>query len=97
MEDHLKGCFVGNTLVEMTCVDEELVDLASGLLKGTEELFCRALQRAQELGQLDKTEDPRVLARCLLTCWNGFNLTRRMYPHQKNLAPMVERMLKLLP
>lgn len=97
VEDHLKGCFVGNTLVEMTCVDEGLVDMASGFLQQSEALFCKALGRARELGQLDKAEDPAVLARCLLTFWNGLNLTRRMYPQQKNLAPMVERMLKILP
>ena len=97
VEDHLKGCFVGNTLVEMTCVDEGLGNMASGLLQQSEALFCKALHRAQELGQLDKAEDPEVLARCLLTYWNGFNLTRRMYPQQKSLAPMIERMLKILP
>jgi TetR/AcrR family transcriptional repressor of nem operon len=96
-DDHVKGCFVGNTLVEMSGNNHHLEDRAIALLKGMETLFYTALKQAQENGQLDRTEDPGVLAKCLLTLWNGINLTRRMYPDQKILVSIIEKQLQVLP
>jgi TetR/AcrR family transcriptional repressor of nem operon len=96
VEDHLRGCFVGNTLVEMTYVDQDLEDKAIDMLKRTEALFHTSLLRAQEMGQLDKTANPGILAKCLITLWNGINLTRRMYPDRQILGAIIEKQLEIL-
>lgn len=95
-EIHLRGCFVGNTVVEMSCVDQGLEDRAVNMLKSTERLFYMGLVKAREMGQLNSDKDPDVLAKCLVTLWNGINVTRRMYPDEKILAAVIEKQLAIL-
>jgi TetR/AcrR family transcriptional repressor of nem operon len=95
-DDHKKGCFLGNTVAELACIDPGLEKLAAEHLERMEGIFYKHIKNAQQLGKLKSKEDARLLARHLINLWNGLNITRRMYSSPKDLVPLVELQLKML-
>jgi len=95
-DDHKKGCFLGNTVVELACIDAGLEKLASEHLGVMESIFYSHIKNAQQSGKLKTKEDARLLARHLINLWNGINITRRLYSSPKDLMPLVELQLKML-
>lgn len=93
---HQKGCFMGNTLVELTNIDKGLKMKAAKKLEQLEQLFLKHIRIASQTGELRSRTDPVTLARYLLTLWNGLNITRRMYPDPEQLRPLIELQLELL-
>jgi len=93
---HLKGCFMGNTVVELINTERSLSARAAKKLERLEELFRTYIETAQRTGELQTKEDPAVLALYLLTVWNGLNVTRRVHPDAGSLAPLIELQLQLL-
>ncbi len=91
---HKKGCFMGNTLAELSQVDLSLEKLAIEKLKMIEETFLIQLKRGKKLGHLKSSDDPKLIARHLINLWNGINITRRMYPEGKELDTLIEFNLK---
>jgi TetR/AcrR family transcriptional regulator, transcriptional repressor for nem operon len=94
--DHKKGCFLGNTVAELACIDSGLEKLAVQHLQKMEGIFYIHIKDAQQNGKLKSKEDAKLLARHLINLWNGLNITRRMYNDPKDLAPLVELQLKVL-
>jgi TetR/AcrR family transcriptional repressor of nem operon len=95
-DDHKKGCFLGNTVAELACIDPGLEELAAEHLGRMENTFYAYIKNAQQSGKLKSKEDARLLARHLINLWNGLNITRRMYSSPKELMPLVELQLKVL-
>jgi len=95
-EEHLKGCFMGNTVTALSNIDDDLKEKAVQRLKQLEQLFHSAISKAKKQGTLRTGEDAATLARYLLTVWNGLNITRRMYTDPKALRPLIELQLKIL-
>lgn len=93
---HKKGCFMGNTVVELTNSDRTLCTRAIRRLERMEELFRHYIEAAQKSGELQTKEDPVVLARYLQTMWNGLNITRRVHPDPAALRPLIELQLQIL-
>ncbi|WP_188928174.1 TetR/AcrR family transcriptional regulator [Puia dinghuensis] len=93
---HQKGCFMGNTIVELSNIDKPLENMAIRRLKKMEQLFHDQIKKGQQTGQLKTREDPAVIARYLITMWNGLNITRRMYPDPDCLLPLIEMQLSIL-
>ena len=93
--EHLKGCFFGNAVSELASIDSELEKQAIEKLKTLEQLFKKALDKALELDQL-KPQNTEVTARYLVNLWNGINVTRRMYPHGRDLEPILKMSLQVL-
>jgi len=93
---HKKGCFMGNTVVELTNNDKSLCSRAIRRLERMEEFFLLYIRKAQTLGQLHTKEDPLVLACYLQTMWNGLNITRRIHPDPAVLLPLIELQLQVL-
>lgn len=94
--DHMKGCIVANTLVEMTFVDENLKDEAVEILKETEKLYISVIQEQQNKGTLKSKLPAEVLGKYLITFWCGINSLRRIYPDKKTLKTQIELQLQLL-
>ncbi|MFS4472634.1 TetR/AcrR family transcriptional regulator [Chryseobacterium sp. T20] len=94
--DHMKGCIVANTLVEMTFVDENLKEEAVEILKETEKLYTSVIQEQQNKGNLKSTLPAEVLGKYLITFWCGINSLRRIYPDQKTLKTQIELQLQVL-
>jgi TetR/AcrR family transcriptional repressor of nem operon len=95
-QEHLKGCIVSNTIVEMTFLDEELEQEAVNILKEVEAMYAWAIKTAQDKGELLNQTPHDVLARYLITVWNGINVTRRIYPDKKKLQQLIELQLSVL-
>jgi TetR/AcrR family transcriptional regulator, transcriptional repressor for nem operon len=93
---HHKGCFMGNTLVELTNIDKGLKSRAAKKLEQLEQIFLKQIRVANQTGELRTAADPVTLARYLLTLWNGLNITRRMYPDPEILRPLIELQLEIL-
>lgn len=94
--DHVKGCFLGNTVAELATVDPGLEKLAVEHLGKIEQTFFKYIKEAQSNGRLKSREDAKLLARHLINLWNGLNITRRMYQNPKDLLPLVHLQLKML-
>ena len=95
-QEHLKGCTISNTVVEMTFVDEELEQEAVTILKEVEKMFAWAIQKGKEKGEIKNPASPELLARYLITVWNGLNITRRMYTNAQSLQKLIELQLSVL-
>lgn len=93
---HFNGCFIGNTLVEMASQDEDIREEAITILKELEQVFYKTILTAQKNGLLKTKTDARLLARQLITIWNGLNVTRRMYPSQPILKSLIKTQLEIL-
>ncbi len=75
-EEQLRlGCFLINTIVELSDIDEELVNLASQKAKRPEMAIETALLKAREMGKLDKSKDPASIARYLMLLVKGLRVT----------------------
>ena len=91
---HLKGCFMGNTVAELASTDPELKKRAAASLKAMENLFYKHLEAAKKSKELKTKEDTSMLARYLLTVWNGLNITRRIYTQKSILEPLIKMQLE---
>lgn len=94
--EHKKGCFAGNTVAELSSVDEDLVENAKKYLKDLEEIFYKQIKLSQETGELKTRIEAKLLSRYLLNLWNGINLTRRIYPGKQALLGVIELHLEIL-
>lgn len=94
--EHLKGCIIANTVVEMTFIDEKLELDAVQILKEVEEMFTQTIQKEKNKGNLKSTTDPEILGRYLITFWCGLNTLRRMYPDKKILKEQIEMQLAVI-
>lgn len=94
--EYYKGCFLGNTVAELSNIDAELTGAAQNYLKMFEDILYRQIKAAQQRGELSTKESPKVLARYLVSLWNGINITRRIYPEKKLLLPFIEMGLNVL-
>ncbi|KAA2223526.1 TetR/AcrR family transcriptional regulator [Chryseobacterium sediminis] len=95
-DEHMKGCIVANTLVEMTFVDEDLKEEAAEILKETEKLYTSIIETQQKNGNLKSSLPADILGKYLITFWCGINSLRRIYPDKKILKTQIELQLQLL-
>ncbi|MFD1875301.1 TetR/AcrR family transcriptional regulator [Hymenobacter bucti] len=93
---HEKGCYLGNTVMEMASLDPQLQQAAGQMLQQLEALFCTVIRQAQASGQLTNPTDARLLARHLLTLWNGLSITRRLYQDNAQLSELIDLQLSVL-
>jgi TetR/AcrR family transcriptional repressor of nem operon len=93
---HARGCYLANTVMEMTSLDPALQQAAGQLLQQLEALFFTVIQQAQASGQLTNPTDARLLARHLLTLWNGLSITRRLYPDNAQLRQLIDWQLAIV-
>jgi TetR/AcrR family transcriptional repressor of nem operon len=96
LNDHRKGCFLGNTLAELACIDAGLQKMAATHLETIEDTFHKYIKEAQTCGRLKSKENARLLAKHLINLWNGLNITRRMYPNPHELLPLIRFQLSML-
>lgn len=95
-QEHLRGCIIANTVVEMTYVDDELEVEAAQILRDVEQMFSGVIAKEQLKGNFRNPLSAEVLGRYLLTFWCGLNTLRRIYPDPKILAEQIEMQLDIL-
>jgi TetR/AcrR family transcriptional repressor of nem operon len=90
------GCYLGNSLVELSNLDQETHAIASNLLKRLQANFQKALEIGQKEGKLDAAKSPALIALHLLNLWNGINVTQRMDYSQEQLTDLLNFNLHVL-
>ncbi|MBS0032181.1 TetR/AcrR family transcriptional regulator [Chitinophaga sp. 22321] len=93
---HQKGCIFGNAVAELSNAEALLMKKAANHLQELEGLFLAALLRGKKLGTLKSKTEPVLLARMLLSNWNGLGITRRIYPDNESLATLIKTQLRIL-
>jgi TetR/AcrR family transcriptional repressor of nem operon len=94
--DNVKGCFMGNSLVEMAAKDEYTRKLVSKLLSDLEAVFVGAIAKAKNEKKLKTQLSAELLGNHLLNLWNGLNVTRRMNPTGDKLEELINLNLEIL-
>lgn len=94
--EHLKGCIIANTIVEMTFIDEDLENNAVQILKEVEQMFTNVIKEEQAKGNIKTQTSPEILGKYLITFWCGLNTLRRMYPDENVLKDQIEMQLAVI-
>ncbi|MFD2940743.1 TetR/AcrR family transcriptional regulator [Flavobacterium notoginsengisoli] len=94
--EHLKGCIIANTVVEMTFIDEDLESSAVQILKEVEQMFIEVIKLEQLKGTIKTKTSPEILGKYLITFWCGLNTLRRMYPDENVLKDQIEMQLAVI-
>ncbi|WP_338839135.1 TetR/AcrR family transcriptional regulator [Flavobacterium ginsenosidimutans] len=94
--EHLKGCIIANTVVEMTFIDEDLENSAVQILKEVEQMFTEVIKEEQLKGNIKTQTSPEILGKYLITFWCGLNTLRRMYPDKNVLKDQIEMQLAVI-
>lgn len=94
--EHLKGCIIANTVVEMTFIDEGLESSAVQILKEVEQMFTEVIKTEQLKGTIKTKNSPEILGKYLITFWCGLNTLRRMYPDENVLKDQIEMQLAVI-
>jgi TetR/AcrR family transcriptional repressor of nem operon len=66
-----RGCLISNTIMELSPHEQEIAARLRQALKWAEDMFFEILTRAKQQGELKKGQDPRALARFLITTMQG--------------------------
>ena len=90
------GCLMGNTLAELSNIDEKLKKQAAGLLLVLEYFFLDILKKSMALNEIRIHNNPDLLAKTLLAFWNGLNISVRVYPDPQVLKPVIQNQFRLL-
>lgn len=91
-----QGCYLGNSIVELSNIDEDTKLMSVDLLKKLKDGFEKALVQAQKETKLSAEKSPKVFALFLINLWNGINITQRMNPQKKQMMELIEVNLRIL-
>ncbi|MGH6860734.1 MAG: TetR/AcrR family transcriptional regulator [Phyllobacterium sp.] len=94
--DGLRGCFVVLTAAEMLPGDEEVSVRISRLFRRLQDLFAAAVIRAQALGEIDRGQDERTLARFLVCQIQGMRVLGKAGADREEMRAMIDIVLKPL-
>lgn len=72
-----KGCFMVNSAVELAMHDPEIAKIVHDNQKVVEDIFCNAVRKGQELGQISEKQDARSLARFIFNNYSGIRVLAR--------------------
>ncbi|MBW8684970.1 TetR/AcrR family transcriptional regulator [Chitinophaga rhizophila] len=92
----MKGCYLGNALVQLSEIDHDTKAIAATLLAKTEAIFTAVIRKAQQEKKLKNSTRAEVLGKYLINLWNGVNVTRRSHPDYEVLKEMLEMSLEVL-
>lgn len=80
-----KGCFMVNSSVELAMHDEEIAKIVKSNSQKMEEVFTNAVQRGQDLGQISKSNEAKVLARFIFNNYSGIRVLARTGERDKQV------------
>ncbi|WP_343707989.1 TetR/AcrR family transcriptional regulator [Flavobacterium sp.] len=72
-----KGCFMVNSAVELAMHDPEIAKIVHDNQKVVEDIFCNAVKKGQESGQISDRQDARSLARFIFNNYSGIRVLAR--------------------
>ncbi len=90
------GCLFVNTIVEMTDIDQDLVDAAASKLDRLEAALENALKRAQEFGELSRDKDPEAISRFLGSTIKGLRITCKQTQDKEVIGSIIKTALMVI-
>jgi TetR/AcrR family transcriptional repressor of nem operon len=91
-----RGCLVTNSAAALASRDRGTATRVGAVLAKIEAAFHRAVVRAQEAGEIDRTRDPRALARFLTSSAQGLSVMAKTFPEHALLDDIVTVVLAAL-
>ncbi|MEP3382741.1 MAG: helix-turn-helix domain-containing protein [Maribacter dokdonensis] len=91
-----KGCFVVNTITELTPNDESLSEVLEINKKDFINIFFEYLKKGKDSGQLKTSQDLKSLATFFYTLYNGIRVVSKVRPNKKELTDSITVALSLL-
>jgi TetR/AcrR family transcriptional regulator, transcriptional repressor for nem operon len=86
LEDRItKGCFMVNSSIELAMHDEEIAKIVKNNSQIMEEVFTKAVQKGQDLGQISRVNNARVLARFIFNNYSGIRVLARAGERDKQV------------
>lgn len=80
-----KGCFMVNSSIELAMHDEEIAKIVKSNSQKMEEVFTNAVQKGQDLGQISKSIQAKVLARFIFNNYSGIRVLARTGERDKQV------------
>ena len=91
-----KGCFMVNASIELALHDPEIANIVKRNGQSMEELFSTVIRKGQDLGQISKKIDARVIARFVLNTYSGIRVLARSGERDKKVYDDIVRTMLLL-
>lgn len=92
----LRGCFVVLTATEMLPGDQEVSGRVARLFQRLQDLYAKAIIRAQSVGEVDPGRDARTLARFLVCQIQGMRVLGKAGADRDDMRAMIELALEPL-
>jgi TetR/AcrR family transcriptional repressor of nem operon len=98
LEDRItKGCFMVNSSIELAMHDQEIAKIVQNNGQTMEDVFTKAVQKGQDLGQISKKLEARALARFIFNNYSGIRVLARSGEKDKQVYDdIVKTMLSVL-
>ena len=84
-----RGCMLVNTVLELSDVDDELSELATQKLAKMEAGFANCLRMAQQQGAISADQNPKQLAKVLMTLNQGLRVASRKPTSKKEIRTIL--------
>ncbi|WP_316739013.1 TetR/AcrR family transcriptional regulator [Pedobacter aquatilis] len=88
-ENRSKGCFMVNSAVELGSVDSDVALIANEIMKDTESMITKAIEKGQQQGVFTKTHSARSLSRFIFNSLNGLRVTMKFDASKKMFDEIV--------
>ncbi len=92
----LRGCFVTNTAMEMTAIDEEVAARITGIMRRISTLFAAAVIRGQAAGVFNPKLNEKEAADFLLCVTQGLRVLGKVLRDEAQLEAVVEVAMRAL-
>jgi TetR/AcrR family transcriptional repressor of nem operon len=86
----VKGCFMVNSAVEFTQLDEDIKQIIDKNKQEVEDALCKALRKGQENGQVNKKHSARALSRTIFNTITGIRVAARMGTPKRAMEDIVQ-------
>ena len=91
-----QGCMLGTNMADFNSCDPEMGSVLRCYLKQLEDAYCKALTRAQAVGEVSPSANPRDLARMILCTTQGMALMGRVVDDETQFRSVVKSVMALL-
>jgi TetR/AcrR family transcriptional repressor of nem operon len=95
-DEACRGCFMVNSIVELTANDPTFAPISSAARQGYEEMFYHLLLMAKEAGEVASNRDLTALARFLTSAMFGLRVTAKTTRKRAVLEDIVSSVLAIL-
>jgi len=89
-ESRSRGCFMVNSAVELGTVDRDVAAIANDIMKDTEDMITKAIEKGQQRGVFTKTHSASSLSRFIFNSLNGLRVTMKFDASNKMFEDIVD-------